>query len=121
MQPQQATQELLNLNSRVVQSSATFRISRLSQMSNEFLVAATQNPIIAGALGYGFAGISVVYGLSWLQNDAFNTYYERIIKKYLDKNSNLPSETKKDLLYLNSNIFVASNLVDMTVNYYNLA
>ena len=93
VQPQQATQELRNLNSRLTLSSTTFRVSRLSQMSNEFIVAATQSPIIAGALGYGFAGISVVYGL--LQNDAFNTYFERILKKYLELNSNLPSEKKK--------------------------
>ena len=118
VQPAQATQELQNLSSSVVQASGNFRISRISQMANEFTIAVNQNPITSAALGYGMAGVSVVFGI--IQGVVLDNYYNGILKKYLQQNSNLSNEKKSELLDLNSNVFISSNLIDMTVNYYNL-
>jgi hypothetical protein len=93
VQPAQATQELQNLSSSVVQASGNFRISRISQMANEFTFAVNQNPITSAALGYGMAGVSVVFGI--IQGVVLDNYYNGILKKYLQQNSNLSNEKKK--------------------------
>jgi len=116
--PQQATQQLEVLNTTVNTSVAVERTNRIADFGNTLTLAITQNPVISAFLGYGFAGVSVVYGL--LQNGSLHQYYNYTLENAIKNNSNLSASTITELTNLNQNTFVARNLIDMCQNYYQL-
>ena len=118
IQEAQATQELQNINSTVVQSSRDHNITRIGQMGAQINQIVFQNPLTTFALGAGSLGISIAYGI--YQNYSIDHFLNRIVESNIKRNPYLSIDKKRELLELNSNVLVASNLVDLTTNYYKL-
>ena len=118
IQEAQATQELQNINSTVVQTARAHNTTRIAQMGAHINQAVAQNPITSFALGFGSTGVAIVYGI--YQNLSIDNFLNRIVERNINSNIFLSLDKKRELLELNSNVLVASNLIDMTVNYYKL-
>ena len=118
IQEAQATQELQNINSTVVQSSRQHNITRIGQMGVQINQMIVQNPITSFAVGFGSTGIAIVYGI--YQNLSIDNFLNRIVERNINSNIYLSLDKKRELLELNSNVLVASNLVDMATNFYKL-
>ena len=118
IQEQEATQELISVNQRVNQTVQNHVASRFTQISNELILRVTENEVVASALGPGSVVAGILYGM--YSYAALFTYQEYIIKKEINSNLYLSTTKKEELLNITSTRLLASNLVDMSVQCYNL-
>ena len=84
---EQATQALQVLNAKVNSSVALNNTSRLANFASTLTLTVTQNPLISAMLGYGFAGVSIVYGI--LQNLSLHQYYTHTLEDAIEKGKKL--------------------------------
>lgn len=91
-------------------------ISRITQEATNYILA---NPGISFALGTGFTIAGIAYGI--LQSaDSYN-YFTGAIENSINSNTYLSSTVRKSLSDYNQSNIAATNLIDMTIGYYNLA
>jgi hypothetical protein len=109
---------LNSINASVLNATATNNVVRLAEIGTYISTTVTQNPAVSFALGYGFAGVGIAYGI--LQGANLHNMYIHLIQDKIANNSNLSTDKKGELLAINSNVFVTSNLIDMANNYYKL-
>ena len=109
---------LNSINASVLNATTTNNIVRLAEIGTYISSTVTQNPAVSFALGYGFAGVGIAYGI--LQGANLHNMYVHLIQDKIANNSNLSTDKKGELLAINSNVFVTSNLIDMANNYYKL-
>lgn len=93
------------------------RISYLNQANQAIAIAINNNPYISFALGIGGVVFGIVYGLA--QQTSFNNYLSSLYKD-INSNINLSSTSKSNLIAYTSNTLIASNIIEMAVNYSNL-
>jgi len=115
---EQTVQELQSINSSIVQTSRTYILTRLSEMASQINNYIATNPITAFAIGSGSIGVGIVYGI--YQNLSMDSFLNRVVEKNIRRNRYLSNEKIGELLQLNSNVLITSNLIDMAVNFYNL-
>ena len=111
-------QELQTINSTVVETSRAHNATRIGQMGIQIIEMIFQNPITTFAVGSASTGIAIVYGI--IQNLSINNFLNTIVEKNINSNSYLLENKKRELLEVNSNVLIASNLVNIAVNYFNL-
>lgn len=102
-----------NIRLAIGSQSLTF----LNRAGNSIALMVQENPTISFAIGTGSVVFGIVYSIA--QQGSFNNYLNSLYKD-IRNNVNLTNVEQSNLIAYTSNTLIASNIVEMAVNYSNM-
>lgn len=114
----QTNSRLTDAFNNILQAIRTQSLTYLNRAGNSIALMVQENPTISFAIGTGSVVFGIVYSIA--QQGSFNNYLNSLYKD-IRSNINLTNTEKSNLIAYTSNTLIASNIVQMAVNYSNMS